>query len=226
MRMNMNGIKNNHKNDFLEERLIRNDSWMSEGKIPFSSKIVPVSESLSAEQWVLPSCQVLELLRNARSIAVIQCVCRNHYNRCDNPREVCLVLDDEAGMHVEKGEGRYVTIDEAKEILHTANRKGLVHCTIYNPSQHPYAICSCCPCCCHEFQFLRLYGRRDLVVHSDYVAVTDMKNCNHCGVCVDRCHFEARKMKEGEMEYEKQACYGCGLCVTECPVQAIALERR
>ena len=45
---------------YLEERLRRYDRWVAQGRIPVSSRVVPVRESLSTQQWVLPTEQVLE----------------------------------------------------------------------------------------------------------------------------------------------------------------------
>ena len=39
----------------LEERLARYDEWIREGKVPTSSKVIPVRESLSVQQWVVPT---------------------------------------------------------------------------------------------------------------------------------------------------------------------------
>lgn len=43
------------KDVFLEERLERVDRWIQEGQIPFSSKVIPVNESIPTQQWVLPT---------------------------------------------------------------------------------------------------------------------------------------------------------------------------
>ena len=51
------------QDDFLQDRLARYDRWYREGKIPFSSRVIPVRESIKAQQWVVPTEQVLELLR-------------------------------------------------------------------------------------------------------------------------------------------------------------------
>ena len=71
-RSNANGLGDS----FLGERLARYDRWVSEGRIPFSSKVIPVRESLAAQQWVLPTEQAVELVRNARSFALADCACR------------------------------------------------------------------------------------------------------------------------------------------------------
>lgn len=211
---------------FLDERLARSDRWVREGRIPFSSKVIPVHESLSAQQWVLPTAQAVEILRNSRSFALTHCVCRSHYQRCDNPTEVCFLINDEADRQVTEGTAHRIPLEQAVTVLGEANVRGLVHLTIYNPEQYPFALCSCCPCCCHELQFLRVCGRGDLIAHSDYAAQTDPQACTHCGTCVERCPFGARTSQEGRMSYDAGACYGCGLCVTTCPAGATTMARR
>ena len=214
------------KDAFLDERLARYDQWVREKKIPFSSKVVPVRESLTTQQWVVPTEQVIEFLRNARSFALTNCTCRSHYQRCDNPVGVCFLLNDAADRCVAEGIGRNVSLEEAMDVLRQANERGLVHLTIYNPDQYVYAVCSCCPCCCHDLQFLRVYGRNDLIAHSEYIAQTDREACTHCGDCIERCLFEARVWQDGRMSYNAAACYGCGLCVTVCPAEATVMQRR
>lgn len=211
---------------YLEERFSQYDAWLKEGKIAFSSKVLPVRESLEAKQWVMPSEQVLELLRNSQSFALTQCECRVRYQRCDNPLEVCFLLDEVADQYVTDGQARRITLAEAERTLRQANEHGLVHLTIYMPTRKVYAVCSCCSCCCHDLQMLRSYHRPDLIAHSEYVAQTDEELCIHCGKCIERCVFEARRWRDGRMEYDATACYGCGLCVTVCPVKATSMERR
>ncbi len=211
-------------NDWLEERLVKYDRWIKDGKIPFSSKVIPVNKAIESKQWILPTAQALKILSNSRVFLLIDCDCRTLFKRCDNPINVCFVVNDAADRYIEKGEGRKVTIDEAKEVLEKANEYGLVHLTIYNPEQYIYAICSCCQCCCHDLQFLKKYHRADFIAHSDYIAVTDNDKCNDCGICVDRCVFDARVIQNDKFVVEIDHCYGCGLCVTKCPEEAISLE--
>ncbi|UCC40636.1 MAG: 4Fe-4S dicluster domain-containing protein [Candidatus Aminicenantes bacterium] len=223
-------MKQNKKNETrdleLEKRLERVDRWIREGKIPFSSKVVPIYESLSTQQWVLPTEQVIGILRNARSFALTKCECRERYQRCGNPLEVCFLINDEADKNVAEGKAHHIQIGKAVEVLRQANEKGLVHLTIYNPEQHVFAVCSCCACCCHDLQFLRKYGRADLIAHSDYIVHTDRDACVHCGDCVERCVFGARVWDDEQMNYNADDCYGCGLCVTVCSAKAAVLHRR
>jgi Pyruvate/2-oxoacid:ferredoxin oxidoreductase delta subunit len=214
------------KDTYLEERFSQYDAWMKEGKIDFSSKVLPIRESLEAKQWVMPSAQVVEFLRNAQSFALTQCECRLRYQRCDNPLETCFLLGDIADRYVADGRARRITLAEAETTLRQADENGLVHLTIYMPNHRVYAVCSCCSCCCHDLQMLRAYQRPDLIAHSEYVARTDEELCLHCGKCIERCVFEARRWKDERMEYDEAACYGCGLCVSVCPGGATAMEPR
>jgi Pyruvate/2-oxoacid:ferredoxin oxidoreductase delta subunit len=211
---------------FLVKRIAKYDEWISKGEISFSSKVVPVSESLKMKHWVLPTEQAMEILGNAKSMAVQDCVCRTEYKRCDKPVEVCLLLNEVADKSVSRGQARHVSLTEAGNILRHANENGLIHLTLYMPDHRVYALCSCCSCCCHDLQIMKLFDRKDLVVRSEYVAVTDAEICIDCGQCIERCMFGARISRDGTMEYHAEECLGCGLCVTVCPVQATSMQTR
>jgi hypothetical protein len=206
--------KNDKSQDtFVEDRLTKYDKYVRERRIPFSSKVVPVDESLTTQQWVLPTEQVIELLRNARSFALLDCVCRSHFGRCDNPVDVCFRINDAGDAAIAQGIGRQVSLEEAKDTLGRAAELGLIHLAIYNPEQYVYAVCSCCSCCCHDLQFLKQFGRDDLIARSEYIAHTDPDVCTHCGDCIEPCIFEARTWDDERMRFDAGACHGCGLCV-------------
>jgi ferredoxin len=218
--------KDKYIDTFLEKRLSKYDEWLNKGQISFSSKVIPITESLNAKQWVLPGEQAMEILRNAKSVAVQDCECRSHYKRCDNPLEVCFLLDDVGDKFVSKGEARHVLLTEAAKILRKADESGLVHLSLYMPDHRIYALCSCCSCCCHDLQIIKQFERKDLMVRSDYVAVTDFETCYHCGDCIERCIFGARVYQDEQLDYNPEACVGCGLCVTICPVEATSMVVR
>lgn len=211
---------------FLGKRLANYDKWIEKGEISSSSKVIPVSESFDAKQWILPTEQVSKILANASSVAVQNCECRTHYKRCDKPLEVCFLLNKIGDKFVSKGKARYVSQNEATEILKIANKNGLIHLALYMPDHEIYALCSCCSCCCHELQIVRLTKRNELMVHSEYIAFTDSETCVHCGDCVDRCIFDARSLCDDKLVYKPELCLGCGLCVTICPVDATTMILR
>jgi ferredoxin len=214
------------KDAFLDDRIASYDEWLRKDLIEVSSKVVPVHESLKAEQWVLPREQALEILRKSTSFALTECQCRSHYQRCKNPLDVCLMLNDAADRYVDEGLAKRISIKEAEAVLSQANARGLVHLTLYEPDHKIYALCSCCSCCCHDLQLLKSYGRKDLVARSEYIALTDPEKCTDCGQCIGRCVFEARARDKGTLNITLEKCYGCGLCVTSCPADAILLERK
>jgi ferredoxin len=75
-------------------------------------------------------------------------------------------------------------------------------------------------------QLVKLFGREDIMVRSEYIALTDMDACTHCAGCVERCSFGARTFQDGAMAFVSEACVGCGLCVTACPIGAISMKMR
>jgi len=219
-------MKSKETDRFLEERMLKYDKWLDAGEITYASKVVPVRESIEAKQWIMPNEQALEILRSAKIIALNNCECRSHYQRCDNPLEVCFLMDEAAVKKVEKGSARFVFLEEAEEVLRYADKKGLVHLSFYMPGNKIYAFCSCCYCCCHDLQLLRLYNRIDLIACSEYIACTDIDACTDCGECIDRCFFGARKWKTEKMHYNPKACYGCGLCIGTCLEEATVLKKK
>jgi len=240
-----------HGDDHLLNVIERYDKWIDAGELSSATKVIPVRESFWIQQQILPTEQAEEILRNARSIALTNCACRTRYKHCDNPTQTCLLINQAADKRVAEGRARYLSIEEAKEVLRLANERGLVHLTVYKPARmlsyedkdtmpesprpdegpgydlsQVYSVCSCCPCCCYALQILRKFGRRDMIAKSEYIAKTDTELCTHCGSCVDRCVFGARQNRKGRVTHNPEACFGCGLCVTTCPSNAITMTRR
>lgn len=202
------------------------DRWIAEGKIKKTSKVIPIQKSLAAQQWVMPTEQVLRYLKDCRSFVLTDCSCRKLGQHCDSPLEVCFLLNDYADKAIAQGRGRRVSLEEAEEAIKKAAEAGLIHTTLYNPDQHLYALCNCCDCCCHDMHLLTARGRTDLVAHSDYEAITDSQLCTACGLCVEECRFGARAVTDGELSVDRDLCYGCGQCVPTCPEEAISMARR
>jgi MinD superfamily P-loop ATPase len=53
-------------------------------------------------------------------------------------------------------------------------------------------------------------------------AVIDASACIGCGLCVERCRFDALALDPPRVD--GIACEGCGLCVRICPVEALRME--
>jgi NAD-dependent dihydropyrimidine dehydrogenase PreA subunit len=222
------GYENLHalRQYYLSTRIAKTDRDMEKGSLEYSSKVIPIEKSIPVVQYVLPTQQAIKILKDAKVFALAKCGCRVTFRNCDKPLDTCLLLDEEADFLLSRGYARKISIKEAKEVLEIADKAGLVHLTLYLPYRKVYAICSCCPCCCHDLQALLKYGKTFFVAKSNYFAVCDDTRCNGCGVCVKRCIFGARQVRNGKSIVIREHCYGCGLCVTTCPVGASRLMEK
>jgi Pyruvate/2-oxoacid:ferredoxin oxidoreductase delta subunit len=173
--------------------------------------------------------QTNQILMQAEKIALADCICRETLQNCDFPRNTCLLLNQRAENLVNGGRAKWITRQQAKDIVLETHKQALVHLAMYqlnNSSQIPSEICSCCSCCCQALQGLQRMNMKGLVESSDFVAVQDSAKCTQCGICVDRCHFGAITWEDDKLIFNRDFCFGCGLCVTACPENSIELHMR
>lgn len=196
--------------------------------LPFQ-RSMPVRPEAVAEGELLPGDDVREVVRNARSIAVSNCVCRVlkklEGGECKYPLETCLSLNGWADYYVENLDGRYITTEEALAILDQSDRLGLsVH---MSNCKEPEVICNCCNCCCGLIAAYTAFPDADAVkLLTNYRMELDREKCVNCGICADRCPTKALTMVDGKLEFNSKMCSGCGLCVTGCPKHAPILRRK
>jgi ferredoxin len=189
-------------------------------------KVLPVPEAvLERVSIVLPFETAINILEKARSFSLRDCECRMTYKNCDNPLRTCLGLDEFSDELVERGVAEEISLDEAKEVLHLADAHGLVHQVLYTDwlQGEVFDLCSCCTCCCLYLRTMIDYGVKHHIAKSGLVANVDPEKCTGCGICVERCIFEARKIENGKSYVVEENCYGCGLCTTTCPTGASKL---
>lgn len=135
-----------------------------------------------------------------------------------------MIGPDHARHYVDMGIGRYITKEEALDILEKAQNAGL----ILQPenSQRPEAICCCCGDCCVLLKPLKNHPRPvDLYVTNYYVEF-NAELCNGCSECIDKCQMDARVMVDGIAELNPDRCIGCGNCVVICPSDANRLIKK
>ena len=188
---------------------------------------LPIYEEIQLKNTVLNLDSVKRYLYKAKKIAVKDCICRTKRKHCDAPIDNCLLLNDAAEMSLSKSSSHEVSVDEALEIVERAHEAGLVPMAyIRTDTPKPEGvnfICNCCSCCCGTMGVSLMFGRDAHLVKSIATTTTDDSKCTSCGICVDRCHFGARKVVDGKLQYDKDLCFGCGLCVDTCPTKAITL---
>ncbi|NLE03544.1 MAG: 4Fe-4S binding protein, partial [Crenarchaeota archaeon] len=59
--------------------------------------------------------------------------------------------------------------------------------------------------------------------HGSKLAIIDENKCNKCGICLEKCKFDAITPN---FKVKAISCEGCNVCVISCPVNAITLVDR
>lgn len=196
---------------------------------PAVHRVIPVGQAIPFDLEIFPYERATELLENAQSWGVRDCICRVQQKLvgkgCDRPIENCLVFAPVEGAFDHSEVDRALTKEEALQILHEAEEAGLVHSTGNYRDGHNY-ICNCCTCCCGILRSVAEFGVPTTAVRSDFHIVVDAEACIGCGDCLERCQFGALSVPDGICVVDYSRCVGCGLCATVCPTDALYLERR
>ena len=191
-------------------------------------RTIPINQQLVADYPVAPFEDVLQIIESQKKIAVAPCVCRTTKKlvgqECDKPVENCFSFGSHAEYYVENKMGRYITIDEAKEIVQKNEEDGLV-IQPFN-SQKIGGMCSCCGDCCGVLRSLKMHPSPAEIVQSNYFARVDEEECTGCETCLERCQMDAIDVVDGIAGIKLERCIGCGLCVTTCPMDAIELVKK
>jgi electron transport complex protein RnfB len=191
-------------------------------------RTIPIDRELVAEYPVAPFEDVLEILDNQKSIAVSPCVCRTTKEligeRCDKPLGNCFSFGSHAAYYVENGMGKYISKEEAKEIV-TANEKAGLVMQPFN-AQKAGGMCSCCGCCCGVLRGIKSQPVPADAVKSNYFAEVDADECTGCETCLERCQMDAITIVGDIAQIALGRCIGCGLCITTCPMDALSLIKK
>jgi len=190
---------------------------------PALHRVVPAQQALKKE-FILPYDDIKQLILQARSFELRDCICRKQMDlvdnrRCDFPVRVCLnfsVKESPAGRNS-------ITQEEAIKVLDQTEEVGLVH-TVSNVATGVHYVCNCCGCCCAILRGITQFGIEHSVARANYYAVIDTEECNGCGTCEERCQVGACSVADGIATIDLTKCLGCGLCVTGCPTEAAKLK--
>jgi len=185
-------------------------------------RIIPVGATIESKAKVLAFEDVREIVNQARTLAVTPCTCRVIDGKCGKPVEVCIQVNRAAEYALERGTGRALTKEETLQLLHLAEKEGLVH--IADNRQHvDHVICNCCRDCCMNW---RLPNPHKFVAPSRFQAFVNAEECIGCETCIDRCFFDAILMEgdDPKASINPEKCVGCGVCTIPCPTEAITLK--
>ena len=192
-------------------------------------KTIALNKEISTDLAIFPYEKMSDFIKTSRKIAVINCACRTK-KPCDHPLETCLALDYFAEFMVERGFGRYLSVEETLGLLEEMEKTGLVHSTI-NAQTKPQFICNCCTCACLILRGLSELNNPRAFAKSNFLPVRDDELCNKCKKCVRICPMEANVYHAShDNESERillleERCIGCVLCAYHCPNDAIKLVK-
>ena len=161
--------------------------------IPVEKAIDAVSESVSVEH-------LSHWLQKYDKFCSMVCACRKAQRIRgegvgDIEGHMCIGVGDIAEFLVTSGkDARYITREEALEIIERAERKGYVHqITNLDGPNRIVGICNCSAGSCYGLRTSQLFNTPNMS-RSAYRAHVDPEKCVACGKCVEVCPAGAARL--------------------------------
>jgi len=174
--------------------------------------VIPVEKAIESETQSLDIEHISHWLKKYDKLSVGQCTCRIQQKmRGEGSGEICgefcIGLGDLAEFSVDRGMGRYITYDEAMEIVKRSEAHGFVHQTTNIDGEDKIVgLCNCAPGVCNALRTSQLYNTPNMS-RSAYRAHVEKEKCVACGKCVEVCPVGAAKLGQklctthGEVKY-------------------------
>jgi ferredoxin len=201
------------------------------GKKTKAYRYIPIHRSLNPDvQAVLPHDKMDNVLDGAQRFAVAHCPCRVEAGLmgkpCKHPLEVCLKFDEMADYLIDRGLGKEITREEAKELVRKSAEIGLVH-FVDNTAGKVKHNCNCCGCACWNVGSIRRRKiPRDELMAVYFIRETRPDKFVGCGQCVEICPVEAITLEDDLAVIDENWCIGCGVCATRCEFDAFHIKYR
>ena len=154
--------------------------------------VIPVEQAIEMENESLDVEHISHWLDKYDKFAASTCSCRmsntvRGTNSGDDPEDWCIGVGDMADYEVQTGKGRYITKEEALQIIQKAEDNGFVHqITNIDGTDKIFAICNCNKSVCYGIRTSQLFNTPNFS-RSAYVAHVTPDNCVACGQCVENC---------------------------------------
>lgn len=185
--------------------------FVPEGGAGIGMHVIPVEQAIEMENEAIDLEHISYWLdKYEGKYAASPCSCRRSRMKfdegcADDPEGWCIAVGDMADYVVEtqKG-GRYITRDEALDILKQAEENGFVHqITNIDGKNKIFAICNCNVNVCYALRTSQLFNTPNMS-RSAYIASVDKTKCVACGKCVESCPAGAVKL--GQKLCDKEGC--------------------
>lgn len=176
-------------------------------------------------------------LEGMGNITAVNCPCKRMMGEDYKGNiKVCVQMGRSADYSLRRGTGKKLTVEEALQLFKEEEDQGTAHLSAGNIKSIPggifWMICNCYKGSCDMMDPALRAGLPVTTVcaPSRYQAFVDIEKCKACQKCVERCNFDAVKMKQypGTTTWkswtEPDICMGCGACTLTCPTGARTLQ--
>ncbi len=233
--------------DFLESTI--NDGFKTLGRLEAifaKKKRLPASIGRNMEQraktehfgQVLPMEEIEALVLKAETIVRMPCACRWTVDK----KEIRCCYAISYGPHAwyegldmsyfgkASDEGlESLSVDEAVLQMEKIEEDGAIHTIWTMLTPFIGAVCNCTARDCMAMRTLCIIGV-ETIARAEHVAVVDTALCEGCGLCAERCQFNAIDgiQEDGSAiaQINSRRCFGCGLCRGACNTGALSLVLR
>ena len=213
-------------------KLLRNlDSF---SRIPLAYRFVNRMASYwhRRNHWgqVVPLEDVEQILDLQDSIVRLPCACRSVTTGRQDARYCFGIGVDMSGVLGKYPDAQSLEVlekEEAKKVIGSFDKQGLVHSVWTFKAPYIGAICNCDnDCLAYRAQVKT--NMFQLMFRAEHVAVVDWELCNGCKKCLLNCQFGAIQYSifNKKPTIDMRLCYGCGVCRAVCDKGAIMLKHR
>lgn len=184
------------------------------------------------EHWgqVVPIEDLEQVVDLQDSIVRFPCVCRTLTTGHREARYCFGIGVNMAGTLAQYPDASSLEVlgrEEAKKILRSFDKQGMVHSVWTFKTPYIGAICNCDQDCV-AYRLQVKTNLTQVMFRAEYVGLVDWDLCNGCKKCLLNCQFGAIRysntMKRATIEMTQ--CYGCGVCRAVCNKEAIILKPR
>lgn len=162
--------------------------------------VIPVEKAIEHESTSVSVEHLSHWLNKYDKFCSMVCACRKAQRIRgegvgDIEGHMCIALGDMAEFLVESGkDARYITREQALEIILRAEKKGYVHqITNLDGPDKIVGICNCSAGSCYGLRTSQLFNTPNMS-RSAYRAHVDHEKCVACGKCVEVCPAGAAKL--------------------------------
>jgi len=162
--------------------------------------VIPVEKAIEHESTSVPVEHLTHWLNKYDKFCSMVCACRKAQRIRgegvgDIEGHMCIAVGDMAEFLVESGkDARYITREEAIEIILRSEKKGYVHqITNLDGPEKIVGICNCSPGSCYGLRTSQLFNTPNMS-RSAYRAHVEAEKCVACGKCVEVCPAGAAKL--------------------------------